>query len=83
MSSFFFRKKSDFTPRVNSGMGFHPIQGVISPQPGMISPPPMIMPTPVNSTGLFSMGGNQMPVGGMTSPLLMQVLVPLIGVQFL
>ena len=61
------RKQSDFTPMTSSAMGFHPIPGVISPHTisGMMSPPPMMMPTPVQSNQFFSMAG------GMTSPLLM------------
>ena len=64
------RKQSDFTPITNSAMGFHPIPGVMSPQQmtGMISPPPMMMPTPIQGNQFMSMGSN---MGGLTSPLLM------------
>ena len=62
------KKQSDFTPITSSAMGFHPIPGVISPHPisGMISPP-LIMPTPIQGSQMFSMGSN---MGGVTSPLL-------------
>ena len=64
------RKQSDFTPITNSAMGFHPIPGVMSPHQmtGMISPPPMMMPTPIQGNQFMSMGSN---MGGLTSPLLM------------
>ena len=64
------RKQSDFTPITNSAMGFQPIPGVMSPQQmtGMISPPPMMMPTPIQGNQFMSMGSN---IGGLTSPLLM------------
>ena len=67
------RKHSDFTPITNSAMGFHPIPGVISPQQmtGMISPPPMIMPTPIQGNQFLSMGSAMGGMGGVSSPLLM------------
>ena len=54
-------------------MGFHPIPGVISPHPisGMISPP-LIMPTPIQGSQMFSMGSNMGGAPGISSPLLMQ-----------
>ena len=67
------KKQSDFTPITNSAMGFHPIPGVISPHPisGMISPP-LIMPTPIQGSQMFSMGSNMGGAPGISSPLLMQ-----------
>ena len=54
-------------------MGFHPIPGVMSPQQmtGMISPPPMIMPTPIQGNQFLSMGSAMGGMGGVSSPLLM------------
>lgn len=59
-------KDQEYVP-ANSPMGFQPIPGVVSPTPnmsGMMSPPPMLMPTPVHSL----MNNAQ----SLTSPLFMQ-----------
>ena len=52
---------------------------MLSPGPGMISPPPMLMPTPVQSQQFFSLTGpapGQHPTTGMTSPLLVPAAQP-------